>query len=548
MALLLPLFLGWLKLTGEQFFHYSNAFGVSLVAASNIFFYSFLLFLGARSVKKAENKRKLVEEKFRTLFQSSSDAIMILSPPDWKFLECNPATLKLFNIKDNVQFSSLGPWDLSPKFQPDAQLSSVKAKKMIELAMKDGSSSFEWRHKKFNGEEFSATVLLTKMVIGGEAVLQGIVRDVTELHKEKERVAALAKEWAQTFDAMSDGVSIHAVDHTILNANAALCKMLGKKKEEIIGQKCYVIFHDTDCPIGSCPMERAIISKKDEQLEVFEPKLNGWLLISTSPIFDGKGELEKLVHVVRDITERKKTEKELEEKNKKLLELDKLKSDFIATVSHELRTPLTIIKEGIMQVLDELYGKIGTDQKKVLDISKNNIDRLTRIINDLLDISKIEANRVDIHPKEFPICEIGHKVIEASKIKADAEGIRMVADCSAGENVLVYADPDRLEQIFINLITNSLKFTPKGGQITLKLEEEPDFVRISVSDTGKGIAGEDIPKLFSRFQQLDRSKGGTGLGLAIAKNLVELQGGKIWVESELGKGTTFTFTVPKVKK
>jgi len=241
--------------------------------------------------------------------------------------------------------------------------------------------------------------------------------------------------------------------------------------------------------------------------------------------------------------------KELEARNKRLRELDKLKSDFISTVSHELRTPLSIVKEGINLVMDEIPGEINEKQKKVLTASKDNIDRLTRIINNLLDISKIESGKIELNKKEFNVAGVITRTINLFKSKAREKGLELKAEYAL-KKINLYADTDKINQIFINLVDNAIKFTDKGV-IEIFVREKKDEIECVVSDTGIGISKSDLPRVFSKFQQFGRVPGagekGTGLGLSIAKGLVEMHKGEIWAESELGKGTKFIFTIPKEK-
>lgn len=239
---------------------------------------------------------------------------------------------------------------------------------------------------------------------------------------------------------------------------------------------------------------------------------------------------------------------DLQEAKEELQELDKLKSDFISTVSHELRTPLTIIKEGVSIVLDGFYGTVNDDQKKLLLASKNNVDRLMRIINGLLDISKIEAHKVELKKEELDLCVAVREAIEEMKPHVEESNLALSLKYSA-KSIKVSADSDKLEEILINLISNAVKFTARGGKISVEVLDKREVAEISVADTGQGISKENQGKLFEKFQQFGRVAGpgerGTGLGLSIAKGLVEMHGGKLWVESELKKGTKFTFTIPK---
>jgi len=238
--------------------------------------------------------------------------------------------------------------------------------------------------------------------------------------------------------------------------------------------------------------------------------------------------------------------KDLEEKNRRLRELDQLKSDFISTVSHELRTPLSITKEGISLVLDEIPGKINEKQKSILIDSKESIDRLARLINNLLDISKIEAGKIQLTIESIDMVGLIHRVVSSFGQKAKDKGLELKIGLES-ERIVIDADSDRMTQVFTNLIGNAMKFTEKGYvKVSGRCgENEAEFC---VEDTGKGISGEDLPKVFSKFQQFSRMHGsgerGTGLGLSIAKGIVEVHKGRMWIESELGKGTKFIFTLP----
>ena len=239
--------------------------------------------------------------------------------------------------------------------------------------------------------------------------------------------------------------------------------------------------------------------------------------------------------------------KELEEKNKKLQELDKLKSDFISTVSHELRTPLSITKEGINLILDGIPGKINEKQTKILSTAKDNIERLTRIINQLLDISKIESGKIKLKRELIGIKSLIQQITYSFEGRLKDKGLKLKVKLPKKE-IDIYADRDRIIQVFTNLVYNAIKFTEEGF-IEVSLEDKKNKVECSVADTGIGISEKDLPNVFSKFQQFGRAAGpgerGTGLGLSIAKGIVEMHNGKIWIDSQLSKGTKFTFTLPK---
>ncbi len=241
---------------------------------------------------------------------------------------------------------------------------------------------------------------------------------------------------------------------------------------------------------------------------------------------------------------------ELQAKNEELQKLDDLKTDFISTVSHELRTPLAIIREGVSQVNDGILGVVNPNQLKFLGITLENIDRLTRIINDLLDMAKIEAGKAKIQKKKINIVHVVDGVKKSFEAQFKKQKLEFIINISP-EIRDIYADSDKLQQVLTNLIGNSLKFTAQG-QVELKVVIDPsqkEFL-FSVEDTGKGIRPVDLAKVLDKFSQFEREHGpgqkGTGLGMAISKSIVELHGGRIWVESVYGHGAQFYFTIPRL--
>jgi signal transduction histidine kinase len=246
------------------------------------------------------------------------------------------------------------------------------------------------------------------------------------------------------------------------------------------------------------------------------------------------------LRVAKDVTEKRRYEQRLKE-------LDKLKSDFVSNVSHELRTPLTAIKGSVDNMLDGLTGDLNEKQSRYLTRIKSNTDRLARLINDLLDLSRIEAG-ITLQPTNLRLAPLLREVAESLRPVAAVKRI-IIAVESRDETVTAWADPDRISEILMNLLGNAIKFTPSDGKVTLSVEGRgADWVKIAVSDTGPGIPPEEANRIFDKFYQvpqLEKQKiVGTGLGLSITKALVEMHGGKIWLESEVGRGSIFSFVIP----
>ncbi len=334
-------------------------------------------------------------------------------------------------------------------------------------------------------------------------------------------------------ESMTEGVIMidERGEIAVLNPRARLMLGFGIDEEvatKVVNDKIKAL--NLDKALAECQDKKQLVTKEITISQDGDQILH----CDISPVKDAEGDVIGIVTILRDITKEK--------------EIDIMKTEFISTVSHELRTPLTTMKEFVSIISDEIPGKLTKDQKEYVDIIISNIDRLARLINDLLDISKIEAGKTELKKKLVDIAKLAEGVISTIKSQTDEKHIELKA---AFHTPLpgVYGDADKIIQIFTNLIGNATKFTPEKGQISVEIKNMESEVECSVSDTGKGISTEDIERLFSKFQQFGRVAGsgakGTGLGLAISKELVEMHHGKLWAESKIGKGSKFIFTLPK---
>lgn len=245
----------------------------------------------------------------------------------------------------------------------------------------------------------------------------------------------------------------------------------------------------------------------------------------------------------------KDASRELSLANQKLQELDKLKDEFVSVASHELRTPMTAIKSYLWMALRRSREPLSENLKRYLTRALVSTERLINLVNDMLNVSRIESGRIEITPSPFEMVELVQEISEEVQFRAVERGIEIVVlEAKMPE---VFADVDKVHQVLLNLIGNSLKFTPPGGRVTISFFTDGRVVETSVKDTGVGIAKEDLGRLFQKFGRLDNSyvamgqSGGTGLGLYISKSLIELMHGRVWASSEgLHRGTVFTFSLP----
>jgi signal transduction histidine kinase len=266
------------------------------------------------------------------------------------------------------------------------------------------------------------------------------------------------------------------------------------------------------------------------------------------PKLDGEGKHLYSVHVMQDITARKKMiEAEIMKETAEAA--NKAKSEFLAGMSHEFRTPLNAILGFSELMATGLSGPLTDQQKEhVTDIFTSG-QHLLSLVNDILDLSKVEAGRMELQMNEFNIEKLVESSIALFKEKAYKQGLQMTFEVAQGLDTMI-GDERKIKQVLFNLLGNAVKFTPDGGRIHVEatVTDDKKFLKYSVSDTGIGISPEDQNKLFKPFEQVDtrltRKYKGTGLGLSLCKQLVELQGGRIWFESEAGKGSSFIFVIP----
>jgi two-component system, sensor histidine kinase and response regulator len=278
-----------------------------------------------------------------------------------------------------------------------------------------------------------------------------------------------------------------------------------------------------------------------------DERISGW---RTNYIF--KLPHGEIVAVYEDLTAEKKQSEKLEKaredlqaRNKELEESDKVKSQFVANVSHEFKTPLAIIKNNLDIVLDGLVGDLAEKQKVFLERSRTAIDRLVRLTTDILDISRIEAGKMDLRRQKIHVLPLIDEVLSEFEYGFTEKNIELKKDKMIDVGV-IWGDRDRLHQVFYNLVSNALKYTPNNGWVEVECANHMNHVCISIADSGPGIATENIDKVFNKFERvIVDKKDGTGLGLPIAMDLVQLHQGNIELDSDVGEGSRFIVSLPR---
>jgi PAS domain S-box-containing protein len=392
-----------------------------------------------------------------------------------------------------------------------------------------------------------------------------INRDITAQKRLQEGFAALNRELAtrveelqrserrfRTFVELApDAVVITNGTGQIVLVNSQTEKQFGYTRDELLGQNIDILlpvrFRNRHPRHPSGHLSKPDVRPNGEGLDLYGLRKNGEEFaaeISLSPVESVGGVL--MSRTIRDVSGRKRLENDIRRKNTQLESADKAKDLFLASMSHELRTPLQVIIGFADLLAEEVEGPLSSKHKRSVAHILDSSQHLLRLLNDILDLSKIQAGEMRLRPEFFDTSDAIEEVASSVQLQVKAKSIHL--ETSYNECQMLHADRLRFRQILDNLLGNAIKFTPAGGRISIDARQRSGFIEIAVSDTGIGIAEEEQEVVFDRFRQvgtaLNSPQPGTGLGLSITRALVEQHGGRIWLESDRGKGSRFTFTIP----
>lgn len=405
-------------------------------------------------------------------------------------------------------------------------------------------------------EAWQARLLTAIALFGGGSVLillGALLRGYSALKASERRTLDALSELSAYKLALDQHALVSAMDDAgvLLDVNEAFCRLSGRRREDVIGKSHRIVDAGSDSDTSIAQMWAKLRVCETWRGEVCNMTRSGsryWVQSTVVPIQDPSGTVRRYVDISMDMTERKRAEAERERANRAEA-ANQAKSEFLANMSHEIRTPLN----GVVGLLDILLGtELNADQKRYGRLAKSSAALLTSVLGDILDLSKIEAGKLDMAAADFNLHDSVEEIVEMLGQPAAKKGIETTCFIAPEVPLIVHADSDRLRQVIVNLLNNAVKFTKQGSvmfRATLEsLTDQQAVVRFTVTDTGIGIAPGQIDRLFRAFSQADgsmtREYGGTGLGLAISKQIVELMGGQIGVESEHGRGSTFWFTIP----
>jgi signal transduction histidine kinase/CheY-like chemotaxis protein/PAS domain-containing protein/HPt (histidine-containing phosphotransfer) domain-containing protein len=492
-------------------------------------------------------KLREADERMQIMFDSTPLSVNFIDN-SYNHIDCNQEAVKVFEMADKKEYCERF-YELSPEYQPDGKLSREKTIEVMKKAFAEGYYRFEWMHQKLNGEPIPCEITLVRVEYKNDFIVIGYARDLRELKttiaqmNESKRSLSIMENILNGIDA-SIYVTIPETCEILFINN--YMKKLFKVESDGIGQFCYKVFANVDKQCGFCPCYK--LDKNPDSIIIWENTnpVSGQMLRCMDRYiewYDGR-----IVHIHHDIdlTELIAAKEQAEQSNR-------FKTQFLSRMSHEVRTPMNAIL-GITEIQLQ-NDALQPDILEALSKISNSSYLLLGIINDILDLSKIENGRLDLTPIAYDTASLINDTVNLNIVKYDSKPIEF--NLQVDENIpsTLFGDELRIKQILNNLLSNAYKYTDKGeikmSVIAEYQQEEPSKVTLifCVSDTGQGMTAEQIDKLFdeySRFNvQANRNVEGAGLGMSITKQLIKLMDGNISVESEPDNGTIFTVRLPQ---
>lgn len=472
------------------------------------------------------------EKHYRILFESAGDAIFILEAEGeqrGKILSANRAAAEMHGYTiEEIQQLNIQALDTPEEAR--------KAADRFQRILRGEWIKEEIEHLHKDGRRFPVEISAGLMEIDGHRFVLAFDRDITERKQMEDLLRQSKQDWEDTFNAITDLITIHDRDFNIVRANKAAQQVLGLPHSERFQAKCYRYYHGRDRPPPDCRSCTVIQTQEPAAFEVYESHLQRRFEVRAMPRFDRRNELAGVIHVLRDITERKRIEEALQR-----AEQMKLVGEWATSLAHEIKNPLAGIKVSVEVLADELET---AEDKAVVNRAVEEIKRIEFLLKSLLNFAKPPKPQLTLTHLNEVLNKTAAFALRHPSLSQNLAGKVLVETRFDARVPDIMADPMQLQQIFLNLLLNSIEAMPAGGTLTLetRLNSGGRRVRVTISDTGGGIPEASEEKIFQPF--FTTKKKGSGLGLAITKRLIEQHGGGIAVESPAGRGAVFHLSFP----
>lgn len=494
---------------------------------------------------------RLSNEFSKTIFNSMKDPFSIIDVNNFKIIEANDVFIKEYGLKKE---DVIGRTCFEITHHAKSPCDSREGRcPLIETRSTGMVSSAEHIHHGKNKEEIFLEISTSPIKDANGTVIQviHISRDITQNKHAEEKLRESEEKFRLTVQSANDAIILTDSENKIISLNKSAIIMFGYQEGELAGKSFTNLLPERYKETYSYGLEW-MLSEEGVRISEKSVEMHGLRKNGTEFALDISVASWKTISgtykasIIRDITDRKHLEEEIIRINMELKMADKIKTQFLSVVSHELRTPITPMKAQLQMNLAGYFGVVTEKQKTSLEMILRNTQRLDRLIGDVLDISKLEAGVMKFDKDRANLGVVVKNAIETMRQKAQDKKIELnLKEEKIGDIIM---DTDRITQVVINLVNNAIKFTSPGGTINVDVSKSDTNAIVKIKDTGIGIKKEDQEKLFKPFVQVDsddtRKFEGSGLGLSICKGIINSHGGKIWIESEPGKGSTFQFTIP----
>jgi PAS domain S-box-containing protein len=502
-------------------------YAINIVAALFFAVLSFILYWQFRklSIKKIE----LSDADFQSVFEKAPAGIAIYTVQTGKIIAVNDFFAHLIGYPKamfvRTRIQEMTGWD-------DALF-----REHVDNVLQ-GEIAFipEISFRQRQSGSIDVEVTSSPMTYKGDQCIMSFVRDISEDISGRMRIEARLRQLGIAVEQSQSSVVITNLDGKIEYLNPKFTELTGFRLHEVLDMRTQINIAVDKDPAAHKEMWETVVAGRTWRGELLNKKKNNEPYVEYASVLGIKDPFGNITHylkVAEDISDRKK--------------MEKFKDDFVNIVSHELRTPLTSIKESINVVCDGSTGPVSEGQKEFLETARRNVERLGRLINEVLDFQKLRAGVMKFEMKEADINNILEEVRQMVQALADKKGLELKMDLAAGLP-MIFLDRDKIIQVAVNLVHNAVKFTAQGSVSLISAMYKENCIMVSVVDTGIGIEKEEQAKLFKSFNPVlspeYRASAYMGLGLIISKEIIRQHGGKLSVESEPGKGSTFSFILP----